>query len=85
LHLAKAASPACTELEMIMLDWVGRMIGLPDDFLPFQPDGKGGGVIQVIESTHLSYVCNASCLLRARRASASWFACSPPASTSSRS
>lgn len=36
-----------TELEMIMLDWFGRMVGLPDDFLPFTENGKGGGVIQV--------------------------------------
>lgn len=32
---------------MIMLDWLGRMIGLPPAFLPFTPEGKGGGVIQV--------------------------------------
>jgi len=28
-----AASPAYTELEIIMLDWMGKMIGLPDQFL----------------------------------------------------
>jgi glutamate/tyrosine decarboxylase-like PLP-dependent enzyme len=28
-----AASPAYTELEIIMLDWMGKMIGLPDEFL----------------------------------------------------
>ncbi|XP_014774406.1 aromatic-L-amino-acid decarboxylase [Octopus bimaculoides] len=39
-----AASPACTELETIVLDWVGKMIGLPKDFL--HEGGKGGGVIQ---------------------------------------
>ncbi|CAF3961473.1 unnamed protein product [Rotaria sp. Silwood2] len=33
-----AASPACTELETIMLDWIGRMIALPVDFLPFDPN-----------------------------------------------
>ncbi|CAF3777182.1 unnamed protein product [Rotaria socialis] len=32
-----AASPACTELETIMLDWIGRMIALPVAFLPFDP------------------------------------------------
>ena len=42
-----AASPVYTELEMVMLDWLGRMIGLPDDFLPFAEGGNGGGVIQV--------------------------------------
>ncbi|XP_055331887.1 tyrosine decarboxylase-like [Paramacrobiotus metropolitanus] len=41
-----AASPACTELETIVLDWLGRMIGLPPEFLPFTENGKGGGVIQ---------------------------------------
>jgi aromatic-L-amino-acid decarboxylase len=30
-----AASPACTELEPIMLDWLGRMMSLPEGFLPF--------------------------------------------------
>lgn len=37
-----------TELEMIMLEWFGQMIGLPKDFLPFTTNGRGGGVIQVI-------------------------------------
>jgi glutamate/tyrosine decarboxylase-like PLP-dependent enzyme len=30
-----AASPSCTELETIVLDWLGRMINLPKLFLPF--------------------------------------------------
>jgi glutamate/tyrosine decarboxylase-like PLP-dependent enzyme len=30
-----AASPACTELEPIMLYWLGRMMSLPTAFLPF--------------------------------------------------
>lgn len=43
-----AASPACTELEIIMLDWVGKMIGLPEQFLCFSNhSSRGGGVIQV--------------------------------------
>lgn len=42
-----AACPAMTELEMIMLDWFGHMMGLPKEFLPFTPNGNGGGVIQV--------------------------------------
>ena len=41
------ASPACTELETITLDWLGRMIGLPDQFLPFSKGGIAGAVIQV--------------------------------------
>ncbi|KAK3104464.1 hypothetical protein FSP39_002552 [Pinctada imbricata] len=39
-----AASPACTELETIVLDWFGKMIGLPRPFL--HESGEGGGVIQ---------------------------------------
>lgn len=49
-----AASPAYTELEIIMLDWMGKMIGLPEDFLCLSggrnsstgEESKGGGVIQ---------------------------------------
>ncbi|GIZ00987.1 tyrosine decarboxylase, partial [Caerostris extrusa] len=41
-----AASPACTELETIMLDWLGKMIGLPEDFLRLSDKSRGGGVIQ---------------------------------------
>ncbi|XP_033227289.1 aromatic-L-amino-acid decarboxylase [Belonocnema kinseyi] len=39
------ASPACTELEVVMLDWLGKMIDLPAEFLACS-GGKGGGVIQ---------------------------------------
>ncbi|XP_059179396.1 aromatic-L-amino-acid decarboxylase-like isoform X2 [Physella acuta] len=39
-----AASPACVELETLMLDWIGQMIGLPNRFL--HTSGQGGGVIQ---------------------------------------
>ncbi|KAL3994461.1 Aromatic-L-amino-acid decarboxylase domain protein [Acanthocheilonema viteae] len=56
-----AACPAMTELEIIMLDWLGRMIGLPDAFLPFTENGKGGGVIQGSASE-----CNFVSLLAAR-------------------
>ena len=38
-----ATSPACTELETHVLDWVADMLGLPDKF---KSDGPGGGVIQ---------------------------------------
>ncbi|XP_034031166.1 aromatic-L-amino-acid decarboxylase [Thalassophryne amazonica] len=40
-----AASPACTELETVMLDWLGKMLQLPEDFLAGSR-GHGGGVIQ---------------------------------------
>jgi aromatic-L-amino-acid decarboxylase len=38
-----ATSPACTELETHVLDWLVEMLGLPDKFLS---TGTGGGVIQ---------------------------------------
>lgn len=38
-------SPACTELETVVLDWVARMLGLPECFLSDGSTG-GGGVIQ---------------------------------------
>ncbi|CAH2283376.1 aromatic-L-amino-acid decarboxylase isoform X3 [Pelobates cultripes] len=44
-----AASPACTELETVMLDWLGKMIGLPEHFLAGSK-GEGGGVIQAHSS-----------------------------------
>ena len=38
-----ATSPACTELETLMLDWMVDLLGLPDRF---RSTGAGGGVIQ---------------------------------------
>src|SRR5260370_22073222 len=38
-----ATSPACTELEQHVLDWLAEMLGLP---ARFRSDGTGGGVIQ---------------------------------------
>jgi len=38
-----ATSPACTELETHVLDWLVEMLGLPERFAS---SGKGGGVIQ---------------------------------------
>ena len=35
-----AASPSCTELETIVLDWLGKMLNLPKQFLPFPEDTK---------------------------------------------
>src|SRR5580765_202461 len=37
-----ATSPACTELETHVLDWMAEMVGLPDRFKSL---GAGGGVI----------------------------------------
>ncbi|KAF2878751.1 hypothetical protein ILUMI_27426 [Ignelater luminosus] len=39
------SSPACTELEVIMMNWLGKLIDLPEVFLNCS-DGPGGGVIQ---------------------------------------
>jgi aromatic-L-amino-acid/L-tryptophan decarboxylase len=38
-----ATSPACTELETLVLDWLVGMLGLPEKF---RSDSAGGGVIQ---------------------------------------
>ncbi len=38
-----ATSPACTEVETHMMDWLVEMLGLPESFLS---SGRGGGVIQ---------------------------------------
>ncbi|EFN80849.1 aromatic-L-amino-acid decarboxylase [Harpegnathos saltator] len=53
-------SPACTELEVITTNWLGKMLGLPSEFLNCS-DRPGGGVIQgsASEATFL-------CLLAAK-------------------
>ena len=38
-----STSPACTEVEIVMLDWLVDLCGLPDRF---RSSGAGGGVIQ---------------------------------------
>jgi aromatic-L-amino-acid decarboxylase len=43
------ASPACTELEVVMMDWLGKLLDLPSKFLATGSNGKGGGVIQVFK------------------------------------
>ena len=59
-----ATSPACTELETHVLDWMAQMLGLPDKF---KSSGSGGGVIQ--DSASSAALC---ALLAAReRATAS--------------
>jgi aromatic-L-amino-acid decarboxylase len=39
-----ATSPACTEVETLMLDWMATLLALPDDFR--STSERGGGVIQ---------------------------------------
>jgi aromatic-L-amino-acid decarboxylase len=54
------ASPACTELELIVLDWLAKMIELPEHFLNSHP-GPGAGMIQSTASE-----CTLVALLAAR-------------------
>jgi hypothetical protein len=35
-----AASPVCTELETIIMNWIGQMSGLPENLLPFDEKKK---------------------------------------------
>lgn len=35
------------------MNWLGQMIGLPNEFLHLKHDSPGGGVIQVLKITHL--------------------------------
>ncbi|MGP1310171.1 MAG: pyridoxal-dependent decarboxylase, partial [Phycisphaerales bacterium] len=70
-----STSPAVTEVETRMLDWMGGLLGLPESFL--SSSGSGGGVIQGTASES-SLVC----LLAAReRALASGRAMSVDAMT----
>uniref|UniRef100_A0AAV2LSV3 Histidine decarboxylase n=1 Tax=Knipowitschia caucasica TaxID=637954 RepID=A0AAV2LSV3_KNICA len=41
-----ASSPACTELEMNVMDWLCKALGLPSFFLHHHPDSRGGGILQ---------------------------------------
>lgn len=47
-----ATSPACTELETLVLDWLVESLGLPEQF---RSTGAGGGVIQ--ESASSATLC----------------------------
>ena len=44
-NLKWSSSPACTELESIVLDWAAQLLGLNSAF--YNSSGIGGGVIQV--------------------------------------
>ncbi|CAB1338936.1 unnamed protein product [Coregonus sp. 'balchen'] len=41
-----ASSPACTELEMNVMDWLCKALDLPSFFLHHHPDSTGGGILQ---------------------------------------
>ncbi|KAL2088893.1 hypothetical protein ACEWY4_015792 [Coilia grayii] len=57
-----ASSPACTELEMNVLDWLCKALGLPSYFLHYHPDSIGGGILQSTVSE-----CTLVSLLAARK------------------
>ena len=40
-----SVSPSVTELEILMVDWVGRMLGLDEEWLSTSKSKKGGGVV----------------------------------------
>jgi histidine decarboxylase len=42
-----ASSPAATELESLVMDWLVKCLGLPDKFLSSSQEPYGGGVLQV--------------------------------------
>lgn len=44
IDIDQIASPACTELEMKVLDWLADMLALPSQF-KFSESQHGGGVI----------------------------------------
>ena len=52
---AQASSPACTELEMHVMDWLCKALGLPSFFLHHHPDSRGGGILQVPD-TFISFL-----------------------------
>lgn len=37
------ASPACTELEVVVLDWLAKFLNLPDRFLNLSPHSGNEG------------------------------------------
>ncbi|KAI9370251.1 pyridoxal phosphate-dependent transferase [Aspergillus egyptiacus] len=48
-------SPACTELETVMMDWMAKAMALPDCFLSTS-ENRGGGVIQMSASDAVATV-----------------------------
>ncbi|KAL1939395.1 hypothetical protein VTO73DRAFT_9951 [Trametes versicolor] len=52
------SSPACTELEQVVMDWCAKLLGLGDHFL--NKNGVGGGVIQTTASEAAIVVCAAA-------------------------
>ncbi|MFC7340741.1 pyridoxal-dependent decarboxylase [Saccharopolyspora griseoalba] len=52
-----ATSPACTELETVVVDWLAELLGLPEHF---RTDAAGGGVIQDSASSAALVACLAA-------------------------
>ncbi|GAA4619304.1 pyridoxal-dependent decarboxylase [Saccharopolyspora hordei] len=52
-----ATSPACTELETVVVDWMAELLGLPEHF---RTDAAGGGVIQDSASSAALVACLAA-------------------------
>ncbi|XP_014474476.1 PREDICTED: histidine decarboxylase [Dinoponera quadriceps] len=61
-----ASSPACTELETIVMNWLGKMIGLTEDFL-HRPGGSGGGGVIQTTASEATLVCLLAARTRAIR------------------
>jgi aromatic-L-amino-acid decarboxylase len=53
-----SASPACTELEAVMMDWSARLLGLDPAF--YNTSGVGGGVIQSTATDSALVACVAA-------------------------
>jgi hypothetical protein len=48
-----AASPAATELEALVMDWLVKCLDLPEKFLSSNNDSFGGGVLQVCNASNI--------------------------------
>lgn len=53
-----ASSPAATELEALMMDWLVKCLGLPEKFLGSNYDSLGGGVLQVKVTSFFKTYCS---------------------------
>lgn len=63
----QASSPACTELEIHVLDWLCKALGLPSFFLHHHPDSRGGGILQVVQHVDLFVLNPKTCSLCVNR------------------
>nr|CAD7451903.1 unnamed protein product [Timema tahoe] len=70
LGFSWSTCPAATELEVVVTNWLGKMIGLPTQFLNTGADTKGGGVLQNTssEATLVSLLSSRTEAIRRHRA-----------------